>query len=60
MTETHGSVEKQIDTKIEIKMFGTKVHSDKLKQSATRLSTTMGSHVEAKRSDEIITQTLIS
>ena len=56
-TETHGTVEaQQTDTKTEKKATETRVQRDK-KMSVTKSSTVMGSHVVAKTSDDIVTQT---
>ncbi len=53
----YGTFETQTDTKTK-KVVGTRVHSDRITtQSATRSSQMMGSHTEAKISDDLKTQT---
>ncbi len=53
----YGTFETQTDTKTEKKVVGTRVHSDRITtQSATRSSQMMGSHTEAKISDDLKTQ----
>ena len=54
----YGTIETQTDTKTEKMIVGTRAHSDRTRtQSATRSSRMMGSHIEAKTSDYLDTQT---
>jgi hypothetical protein len=54
----YGTFETQTDIKTEKKVVGTRVHSDRIiTLSATRSSQMMGSHIEAKISDDLKTQT---